>query len=402
MANFLTVGTLSAILSLGFLMDEIYGYTKEVLIEQVNAYRNQISDIDFKSFYNLEKFSEDPLKAWNLIPKMNIHIKYKGERQFTSYEAWHHLDEPRSITDLRVYNGKVSKQYTIDDKTGYVISEREEYVAQHNYAYKVLMFPTHPSNEINPFTDLIETLKSKKSKILSGKGRLFDTETIVLNYDKGKMKIWLDVEHLGLVRKVEIRSREDGPLLKRDTIPILHNVNGVFFPGKVVREMYMSESNPENMWNTLVWRWTLDVTKDTLKINSGIEDKDFDFEFPPGTLVTDVIADINYVVGVPGLYRPNALDEMLDISSCEPGAVPNTIETITNNPPVSPPDGNIESVQDKQHFVNDTPSPSAVEEPAVVGQQGSGSYQKWLYLGIVISIAIIVLGMFKRKRSVAS
>lgn len=82
--------------------------------------------------------------------------------------------------------------------------------------------------------------------------------------------------------------------MTRYEIPKLHEVNGIHFPAVAVKELFAGPSNPKEMWNTVVARFTMTVPREKLKINPGLTDKDFDYEFPPGTTVHDTVSGSTY------------------------------------------------------------------------------------------------------------
>jgi hypothetical protein len=162
--------------------------------------------------------------------------------------------------------------------------------------YQLLKWPQQP--ERSPYSDLVRLLDSDRTTILPEKEMLYGVQTVVLDYD-GWEKIWLDVQHGGIIRKSEVRPSVGGPLAGRFEVPEVHDVNGVFLPARIIRTAFASAKNPKELWNTPVWRFTITIPKETLKINSGFTKKDFQFALPPGTRVFDGAAKTEYTVSSP-------------------------------------------------------------------------------------------------------
>ena len=305
------------ITGLCYITNSSYGQSKEDLSQLVEAYRNQISDIDFTMISRMETLAIDPTRKGKSIPKMDIHIRYKGNKQFIEYEAWKNENTEQPKHDLRVYNGEISVQYNKYYQSGSITPGRDRAVGMHNPIYGFQKWPTSPSERLNVYMDLPEFIKSDRCKILPNREMVHGVECVVIERDNGKEKIWLDIVHGGIIRKSELHyGTADGPLIWRYDFTELHEMNGVYFPAKAIKTRFANHTNPEEMWNTAIWQATITVPKDKVKINSGLTDKDFEFEFPPGTTVHDMIAGRSYTVGAPSDTRGKApLDDMSDVDA---------------------------------------------------------------------------------------
>jgi hypothetical protein len=263
------------------------------LVKLVKSYRAKVSDIDVRWTCIHEPLASDPEgPKSDPIPKIVDHIKQCGPLYVEDSLSWRTgREEPLHF--VRAYDGEKLIIYDVDHGVAHISPADINKARLANWMYQALKWPQQP--ERSPYGDLVRLLESDRMTILPEKETVYGVETVVLDYD-GRQKIWLDVQHGGIIRRSEDRQSADGPVSRRFEVPELHDVNGVFLPARIVRTAFASEKNPKEWWNTPVWRYTITIPKETLKITSGFTKKDFQLELPPGTRVTDGVTKTEYTV----------------------------------------------------------------------------------------------------------
>ncbi len=256
---------------------DAHGQTKHELLQRVKSYRAQISDIDVSWTYINETLADDPMgQPRTPIPKMIVRRKQRGIMYWEDSVSWRiGREEPTHF--VSAYDGEKLTAYDVDHKRVHISSSKRP--SSINWIYQVLKWPQGPKR--SPYSDLARLVELEDTAILPDKETAYGVEMVVLKYGNTG-KLWLDMQHGGIVRKNENRQSVGGPLLRRTEVPELHDVNGIFVPARIVRTASVSEKNPEQMWNTPVWRYTVTIPKDTLKLNSGLTKEDFQFEVPAG------------------------------------------------------------------------------------------------------------------------
>jgi len=273
------------------------GLSTSDLVRLVKSYRTKVSDIDVRWTYVHETLGSDPTarRMSEPIPKIVDHIKQRGPLYVTDSLSWRTgLEEPLHF--MRAYDGEKLINYNVDQKVANISLADQDRARLPNWMYQALKWPQQP--ERSPYGDLVRLLESDRMTVLPEKETVYGVETVVLDYD-GREKIWLDVQHGGIIRKSEGRQSAAGPVAQRFEIPEIHDVNGVFLPARIVRTTFASEKNPKEWWNTPVSRYTITIPKETFKINSGFTKKDFQLELPPGTRVMDGATKTEYTVNSP-------------------------------------------------------------------------------------------------------
>jgi len=268
------------------------------LVKLVKSYRAKVSDIDVRWTYIHERLGSDPTeRKSDPIPKIVEHIRQRGPLYVEDSLSWRTGSE-EPLHFVRAYDGEKLIIYDVDHRIANISLADNDRARLANWMYQALKWPQQP--ERSPYGDLVRLLESDRMTILPEKETVYGVQTVVLDYD-GREKIWLDVQHGGIIRKSEDRQSAGGPVARRFEVPELHDVNGVFLPARIVRTAFASEKNPKEWWNTPVWRFTITIPKETLKINSGFTKKDFQPELPPGTRVRDGVTRTEYTVNSPAV-----------------------------------------------------------------------------------------------------
>jgi hypothetical protein len=266
------------------------------LVKLVKSYRAKVSDIDIRWTYIHESLGSDPAgPKSNPIPKSTDHIKQCGPLYVHDYLSWRTGVE-KPLHFVQAYDGEKLIIYDVDNRRARISPADINRARLANWMYQALKWPQQP--ERSPYEDLVRLLESDRMTILPEKETVYGVETVVLDYD-GREKIWLDVQHGGIIRKSEGRQSAGGPVERRFEVPEIHDVNGVFLPARIVRTTFASAKNPKEWWNTPVWRFTITIPRETLKINSAFTKKDFQLELPPGTRVMDGATKTEYTVSSP-------------------------------------------------------------------------------------------------------
>jgi hypothetical protein len=268
------------------------------LVKLVKSYRAKVSDLDVRWTCIHETLASDPAgPKRDPIPKSIDHIKQCGPLYVHDSLSWRTgLEKP--VHFMYAYDGEKVIVNNVDAGSATISPADKERTRLVNWIYEVLKWPQQPAR--SPYGDLVHLLESDRMTILPEKETVYGVETVVLDYD-GWEKIWLDVQHGGIIRKSEVRRSAGSPLAQRSEVPEIHDVNGVFLPAQIVRTAFASEKNPKELWNTPVMRFTITIPKETLKINSGFTKKDFQLELPPDTRVIDrATRTENTVNGPPG------------------------------------------------------------------------------------------------------
>ncbi|MCA9448385.1 MAG: hypothetical protein KC931_14790, partial [Candidatus Omnitrophica bacterium] len=132
-------------------------------------------------------------------------------------------------------------------------------------------------------SDLLMILKQPESKVL-GEEILFGAKTVMVELPsiqhRDAAKIWIDVEHGGIPRKVEW-TRTGFPQTRRSEISQLMESNGISFPQEGQMIFPISDSE----YSTIGYS----VSPQDLRINGNVPDASFEFVFPPGTTVHDKV-----------------------------------------------------------------------------------------------------------------
>ncbi len=266
------------------------------LVKLVKSYRAKVSDIDVRWTLIHETLADDPAgRKRDPIPKSIDHIKQCGPLYVHDSLSWRTgLEKP--VHFVYAYDGEKVIVNNVDVGSATISPADKERVRLANWMYQVLKWPQQPERSL--YGDLVRLLESDDTTILPEKETVYGVQTVVLDCG-GWEKIWLDVQHGGIIRKSEDRRSAGSPLAQRSEVPEIHDVNGVFLPARIVRTGFASEKNPKELWNTPVWRFTITIPKETLKINSGFTKKDFQLELPPGTRVIDRATRTEYTVGSP-------------------------------------------------------------------------------------------------------
>ncbi len=286
---YLMMGTTSAIA-------DAPGPSKNDLLKLVKSYRAKVSDIDVRWTCVHETLANDPAEPErNPIPKSVDHIKQCGPLYVHDSLSWRtELKEP--VHFLQAYDGEKLIISDVDHRSASISLADINKARLVNWMYQVLKWPQEPAR--SPHSDLVRLLESDDTTILPEKETVYGVQTVVLDCS-GWEKIWLDVQHGGIIRKSEVRQSAGSPLGRRFEVPEIHDVNGVFLPARIIRTAFAGEKNPKELWNTPVWRFTITIPKETFKINSGFTKKDFQPELPPGTRVIDRTTRIENAVGSP-------------------------------------------------------------------------------------------------------
>jgi outer membrane lipoprotein-sorting protein len=269
------------------------GQTRDELFQLVQDYRAKISDMDVSFTYVSQTLAEDPVRPNRRpIPKSMTHIKQRGAWYFKDQVSWKTgREEP--VHMITACDGEREAVYDVDHNS-VSISEARPRIESGNWIYTALKWPQQPTPAA--YSDLLILIAARHTTILPEREIVYGTETVVLEY-AGLEKVWLDVQHGGIVRKSETWQLVGGPKLWRTEIPELHEVNGVYLPARLVRTRFARKEAPEALWNTPVSRFTVTIPKETLKINSGFTKEDFQLDLPPDTHVYDGIAGTEYTVG---------------------------------------------------------------------------------------------------------
>ena len=301
----------------------LYGQEKKELINAVQAYRKQFKDIQFDMHYKAEVIPGDPeakpsqnvrkiqsltemkndlqckvvpddpeVTKSRLISRMEIHTKIKRNLRYNDIKGWHKSTDEQPNRTVRAYDGKVTRQYYPSLSTGSIESGKNRSVSQFEYVHQILMWPKDAMAQDDPrriVYDLVAVLEDDKTVVEAQTEKIHGVDTVVLNYSNGAMKVWLDIKHGAIVRRVK-RVRPDGSTASTYDIPKLQKKNGIFFPEKL--QYYTND-------NTLSTIMTFDVPGTSLKINEGLEDEVFVFQFPPRTQVIDHVAGTHYIVKAP-------------------------------------------------------------------------------------------------------
>ncbi len=266
------------------------------LVKLVTSCRAKVSDIDVRWTYIHETLASDPTgPERDPIPKIVNHIRQCGPLYVEDSLSWRTgREEPLHF--VRAYDGEKQTIYDVDHRIARISPADNDRARLVNLMYQVLKWPQQPQR--SPYSDLVRLLESEGTTILPEKETVYGVQTVILDCVGGE-KIWLDVQHGGIIRKSEDRRSASGPLTRRFEVPEVHDVNGVFLPAQIICTAFASEKNPKEFWNTPVWRFTITIPKETLKINSGFTKKDFQLELPPGTRVTDGMTKTEYTVKAP-------------------------------------------------------------------------------------------------------
>ncbi len=266
------------------------------LVKLVKSSRAKVSDIDVRWTYIHETLADDPAEPErDPIPKIVDHIRQCGPLYVKDSLSWRTgREEPLHF--VTAYDGEKQTIYDVDNRIAHISPADNDRARLVNLMYQALKWPQQPQR--SPSGDLVRLLESDGTTILPEKETVYGVQTVVLDCG-GWEKIWLDVQHGGIIRKSEVRQSVGSPLARRFEVPEVHDVNGVFLPARIVRTAFASEKNPKELWNTPVWRFTITIPKETLKINSGFTKKDFQFALPPGTRVFDGVTKTEYTVSSP-------------------------------------------------------------------------------------------------------
>lgn len=233
---------------------------------------------------------DSEVKKSRLIRRMEIHTKIKNNLRYNDVKGWQKpTDEQPNHHTIRTYDGMVTREYYPKISTGSIESGKNRSVSMFEYVHQILMWPTEAMAQDDPrriVYDLVAVLEDDKTVIEAQTEKIYGVDTVVLNYSNGAMKVWLDLKHGAIVRQVK-RVRPDGSTASTYDIPKLQGKKGIYFPEKL--HYYLND-------NTLSTMMTFDVPETSLKINEGLEDDVFVFQFPPRTHVFDKVAGTDYYI----------------------------------------------------------------------------------------------------------
>ncbi len=250
------------------------------LANLVQDRRAQVQTIDLTYTSQLSKAvyddTNEPLDnpSWRAMNTQIVHVKYQGEKFFFESTSWRNPGESPSHHLVSIYDGKRTIRHNVLAKTA---SIAEGYSASwlRDRFHAKLRWSRLPDDGIHPRRYLTKVFTRSIHPSPPITETIHGVETVVLGC--GLDKIWLDVEHGGIVRRIEERRSLDGPLFSRTDIVEVRDVNGVFFPTKIVEMGFADETRtPKEMWNTPARRRILTVPEDGLRINCRLTQEDFD------------------------------------------------------------------------------------------------------------------------------
>jgi hypothetical protein len=274
----------------------------------IETYRESIRDIDLTYTYRSESLDpnvapEDP--TW----KETVHLKYQGERFFHESMRWRDLDtQAKLFVRVCVYDGKKSTIYSSATKAASVVTGYDPNAEPEDRFFSMLRWPRWPARWNHPFPDMPMLIAWSHVAACPPPGAesVYGAETVVL--DCGVNKIWLDPKHGGVIRRIEHRRSQDGPLFDRLDITQVREANGISFPVKMIETMFADEKRePKEKWNTPVRRRSFTVPEDGLRINCGLTQEDFSFQLPPGTKILDATAERHWRLSLVGALVSNGL-----------------------------------------------------------------------------------------------
>ena len=119
---------------------------------------------------------------------------------------------------------------------------------------------------------------------------------------KYRQRIWVDPKIGYAIRfrerdaPIKDKSADQWPLGERHAFGSYRKFTGeIWLPERIVAVGYADTTVPENLWNRVSRRSTLQVTK--LAVNDNVPDSLFTMSFPPGTFVMDEVHNRNYRIG---------------------------------------------------------------------------------------------------------
>ena len=362
----------------------LYGQEKKELINAVQAYRKQFEDIQFDMIYKSDVINHDPASNQSkYISKIQSHTKIKNNLRYNDIKGWEKpTDEQPKHNIIRTYDGMVTREYQPKISTGSIESGKKTSVSMFEYVHQLMMWPKEAMAKDDPrriVYDLVAVLENDETVIEAQTETIHGDDTVVLNYSNGAMKVWLDLKHGGIVRRMKM-VRPDGVTVRTYDIPKLQENNGVFFPAKLQYDIYTEDNN------TVATRMIIDVPETSLKINEGIEDEVFTFQFPPGTMVYDLVVGINYISGTPKEFRPEILDGMIEARQTD---LESLGYSVTTSAPV---------VADKQSKTEVTEN-ALTENPTLLVKTNSKLWKSLAFAVIVFLLGLIII-YYNKKRKV--
>ena len=233
--------------------------------------------------------------------------------------------DPRPEVHLVSDKDKYNAIYTPEARTGVLMdTQLPRWAHKENEILSAgMLFPPQDSEkeEKDPdFDNLAALLKlgQLRKEIEEVDGQECSVVDIVIN-DLTVSTLWLDAGRGAAIRK-RVDYGKNGAIVSTTQVHKLHEFmdtggRSVWVPAEI--EIYLEAAGLR------VKKYvTLDVDKS--RINPPITDKDFRIEFPPGTTVNDMQADISYVSGEGGIHSPDPTDLALltteQKGTPEPGA----------------------------------------------------------------------------------
>ena len=275
------------------------------LAELVQHRRAQIQTIDL-TYTSLVEVAHSQMSApsndpnWRAVNMEIVHVKYQGERFFWESRGWRDPGRDPSHHFVSTYDGEKSITYNVLARTASIAAKYSAPWPRDRF-HSCLRWSRALEHRNHPRRDLTTLITRQTCHSLTT-GTAQGAETVVL--DCGLDKVWLDVEHGGVLRRIEARRSVDGPLFSRVDVAEVRDIEGVFFPTKIVKLRFVDETSaPKRMWNTPVKRLTSTVAEDGLKINCDLTPEDFDVQLPPGTRI---------------IGRPNRIQRIDEVTSAEP------------------------------------------------------------------------------------
>jgi hypothetical protein len=267
-------------------------------------------------------------------------------------EAW-----DRGASYWNAWNGQVFSQYSPHTRLGAIKSEPGGIIGDLAALYcEAILLDIRQEPLPDPLLHPEVFHVSKTVEIVDG------TPCCVVK--SRERALWFDLEHFSLRRLVQLRlTRPDDPgALHKFAITkdFIEPLEGVLLPKKVIWVGYYSQGSPAS---TLGTEESIAVyTVNDIELNMA-DDKDFEIEFPAGTMVTDRLINRAY-------YVPDGIDQ-LDEAIARGVAIP--ADGIIRNPP------------DQIHHVSRTRSQHGVPWRLV------------LIVGNIVAAALI-LGILLRSR----
>jgi len=290
--------------------------SKKELALLVAAYRAQISDLAFSYTIECTRENEDPY-----LPKMvtgsRLHeVKVKGDMVFLGQKWWDGKREEGRLPheDIRVYDGKVTRQHTPKGESGLIMSRYDETFLGYNriLRHALRWYPeARTGAEVPAMADLLSILRHPHTEVVEAPVEIHGARTVMVVAGRGALRIYLDQDHGGIPRRIEYyRQSPEGDLVLSQTHDVLELCKSanLSFPCHVVAVIYMDTRNPKSEWVKPAIRRAYSVIPGSLKINSDLSDDAFVYQYPAGTRVLDDASGVTFKVG----GDPAAIGRLLD------------------------------------------------------------------------------------------